>query len=327
MIVILLFVVIACMRVVQSVCGKRASNEVRNNKTFFLYGIYYETLAAVFSLITLCITGFDNFTVSTMICGFITAVFLMLQFYASLNAIKGCKLIVSQMMNNGGMLICCLLSWVWFGEKMSVLQGVGLLIFFIAAYLLSAAKREKDGNKPQKISKVTWILLLTMMLAEGGVEVSQKYFSLKVGSGNAAWFSFFMFLSSALIMTTGLMVIQVKEKRSTRLPLQEEQIHTAEQESPKTKLRLNKTLMICGSLLAFAVFVINLLVTRLGKEISSVILFPVSASISVCITVIVGWIVYKEKLTMKNLIGVALGLISIIVLATFTPETVSKLFG
>ena len=63
MIVILLFVVIACMRVVQSVCGKRASNEVRNNKTFFLYGIYYETLAAIFSLITLCITGFDNFTV------------------------------------------------------------------------------------------------------------------------------------------------------------------------------------------------------------------------------------------------------------------------
>ena len=210
---------------------------------------------------------------------------------------------------------------------MSVLQGVGLLIFFIAAYLLSAAKRERDGNKPQKISKVTWILLLTMMLAEGGVEVSQKYFSLKVGSGNAAWFSFFMFLSSALIMTTGLLVMQVKEKRLTRLPLQEEQIPTVEREEPKTKIRLNKTLMICGALLAFAVFVINLLVTQLGKEISSVILFPVSASISVCITVIVGWVVYKEKLTMKNLIGVALGLMSIIILATFTPETVSKLFG
>ena len=327
MVVILLFVVIACMRVVQSVCGKRASNQVRNNKTFFLYGIYYETLAAIFSLITLCIMGFDNFTISTMICGFITAVFLMVQFYASLNAIKGCKLIVSQMMNNGGMLICCLLSWVWFGEKMSVLQGVGLLIFFIAAYLLSAAKKERDGNKPQKISKVTWILLLTMMLAEGGVEVSQKYFSLNVGSGNAAWFSFFMFLSSALIMTTGLLVMQVKEKRLTRLPLQEEQIPTVEREEPKTKIRLNKTLMICGALLAFAVFVINLLVTQLGKEISSVILFPVSASISVCITVIVGWVEYKEKLTMKNLIGVALGLMSIIILATFTPETVSKLFG
>lgn len=318
--VILFFSIIAIMRVIQSICGKQASNEVKNNKIFFLYGTYYELLAALFSLITVCFAHFDGLTVSTFLCGLVTAVFLMIQFYANLYAIKGCKIIIAAMFSYGGLLISCILSWIFFDEPMSVLQCAGLLLFFISAYLLSANKQNDGNDKKNKISKWTWFLLIISMLAEGGVEFSQKYFSLKVTGGNIAWFSFFMFACSTLIMAIGLFVTIIREKYKT-LPLQDETACATDE-----KTRLNKPLLICGVLLAFAVFIINLLVTELGKTVSSAILFPVSASMATCITALVGLFVYKEKLSVKNVIGIILGLLSIIMLAVFTPETMSQIF-
>lgn len=155
--------------------------------------------------------GFDNFTISTMVCGLVTAVFLAIQFYANLNAVKGCKIIVSSMFTFGGLLICCLLSWIWFGETMSVLQGIGLLLFFISAYLLSSTNQEKSEPAKKRISTKTWILLIIVMLTKGFVEVAQKYFSLEVTGGNVAWYSFFMFAFSTLFMGIGLCVVKINE--------------------------------------------------------------------------------------------------------------------
>ncbi len=386
MIVVLFFIIIASMRVIQATCGKRASNEVESNKTFFLYGTYYQALAAVFSFITLCIMGFDDFNVATMICGLITSIFLMTQFYASLNAVKGCKIIVSSLFTYGGMIVCCIISWIWFGEKMSIFQGVGLAIFFASAYLISSQKQHSSKSETKRLSTKTFILLVIVLFAEGLVEVSQKYFSLKVASGNVAWYSFFMFLFSSVIMSVGFFTTKFRralggdnapnysvthktatdsttvldnnasETTSSVVSANEtvattdsttvldnnasettssvvsanETVATTDSTvaSKQKKFKfLNKPLLICGALLAFAVFVINLLVTELGKTVSSAVLFPVSATISICITVIVGWLVYKEKLTVKNIIGVVLGLIAIIVLALFTPEFTAKLFN
>ncbi len=312
--VIVCFVIIAGMRVIQSVCTKGVSNEVQNSKIFFLYGIYYELLAAVFSFITVCFSGFRGLSLQTILCGLVTAVFLMLEFYTGLMAIKHCKLVVCSMFQYGGLLISCLLSWWFFHEAMSILQGVGLILFFISAYLISSAQKTEDAVEKQKIPKETWVLLIVSMFAEGGVEISQKYFSLNVQGGNTAWYSFFMFLCSAIIMLIGLFFMYIANK------------NTFNDNAPIKTCRLNKTLYLYGALLAFAIFMINLLITNLGKSIDTVMLFPVSASIATCMTLLVGWFVYKEKLTIKNIVGVVLGLISVIVLSIFTPDMVANLF-
>lgn len=162
--------------------------------------MYYQALAAVFSLLALCFMGFEGFTLSTVLCGFVTAAFLMLNFYANLNAIKGCKLIVASMFGYGGMLVCCILSWMMFGEEMSALQGVGLLLFFLSAYMISSQKKETDARPT---GKKVWILLIVVMFSEGFVEVSQKYFSLRVSGGNVAWFSFLCFCAVRRLWQAG----------------------------------------------------------------------------------------------------------------------------
>ncbi|MBO5925174.1 MAG: hypothetical protein J6Q52_02840 [Clostridia bacterium] len=86
-------------------------------------------------------------------------------------------------------------------------------------------------------------------------------------------------------------------------------------------------LLICGLALAFALFVINLLVTEMSKSVDSILLFPISSAISIFITTLIGWIVFKEKLTLRNFVGLIIELISIIVIGMLTPDTVSTLFG
>ena len=334
MITVLLFFIIAIMRMIQTVCNKRVSNELKNTKTFFLYSVYYQALAAVFFFFSLSFVGFKGLTFSTVVCAFVMAAFLMINFYANLNAIKGCKLIVCSMFSYGGLIVCCVLSWIMLGEKMSVLQGVGLVLFFLSAYMISSQKKETEEKASSPITKKVWLLLIVVTLSEGVMEVSQKYFSKRITEGEVAWFSFFMFLFSTAIMATGYVITAIKNRTviKTNEPiqplLQTQELSVTESEGVAVgKKRLNKVLLISGVLLAFSVFVINTLVTEMGKKISSVILFPVIALISICITVFVGWIIYKEKLTTKNIIGVILGLIAVFVLSVCTPETLSKIFS
>ena len=333
--IVILFFAIAMMRVVQSVCNKRVSNAVKDSRTFFLYGVYYQALAAVFSLLTLVFTGFDGLTLSTAACGFVTAAFLTLNFYANLNVIKGCKLIVASMFGYGGLLVCCILSWILFGEEMSALQGVGLLLFFLAAYMISSPKKEATEKEDRPLTKKVFLLLLVVLFSEGFVEVSQKYFSLRISGGNVAGFSFFMFLFCTAFMALGFVFSLVKAGGRNALRdrlAPQPQLHTqaAEGETASVagkKAGLNRRLLICGALLAFAVFVINTLVAEMGKQVSSVIMFPVMALISICITAAVGRIVYKEKMTRKNIAGMILGLFAVIVLSVCTPAMLSKIFS
>ena len=76
--------------------------------------------------------------------------------------------------------------------------------------------------------------------------------------------------------------------------------------SKKRYKPMPKVLLICGAFLAFAVFVVNMLVTELGKTVESAILFSVSYAISIIITLLVGAFYYKEKPTWKNAIGIIL---------------------
>lgn len=244
---------------------------------------------ALFGVSSLLFFGTHNLNAETVICSLVSAVLFSASSYANLNAMKGCKIVVVSLFSFGGLIVSCLISWIWFGEAMSILQALGLLVFILAMYLLSSRKRQRDEEE-KRIDKKTWLLLAVVMLADGLVMVAQKYFSLRVDNGNVAWYSFFTFLFTAVFMACGLLITVWKQRKPK------------DGEAEKIK-RLPKTLLLCGIFLAFALFMINILVTELGKTISSVILFPSSSAISLSITALVGWVIYKEKLSVKNFIG------------------------
>ncbi len=346
MLIVLSFVAIAVMRVVQKICSKRVSNSVKSGELFFRYGAFYQFVAAFFSLITLAIVGFYGFNVPTVLCALASALLFAVDLYTGIEVLKGCSMTIASMFSLGGLIISCVLSIFMFDEPMSVFQAVGLVFFFVGAYLLTPSK----SKEKKKISLKTYILLFISFLVNGFVMVVQKYFSQKVVGGNVAMFSFLTFILNALILLSCAVVLTVKrnakEKAEAATTIEKAENEALESEvaisedlgecaavAEKKKEKkspvffgLTKTHLICGALLAFAVFVINLLVTELGKTVPSVILFPISSAISIGLSVIVGWVVYKEKLTVRNFVGLFVGLLGIVVIGVLTPATVAKWF-
>ncbi|MBQ8658779.1 MAG: hypothetical protein IJ506_06555 [Clostridia bacterium] len=309
LLIVLSFTAIAVMRVIQKVCSKKVSNEVVG-KTFFHYGGYYNLMSALFSLITLVIVGFNGFNLPTVLCALGTALFMAVELFAGIEAIKGCTLIVSQMFGVGALFIPCLVGIFLFDEPMSVWQWLGLVLFMVAMYFLVAPTKDKSKSEPaKKMSLKTIMYLIVCLLAGGGTMVVQKVFAVLVPNGNVATYSFLMFALNALILYAcyfGLIFIKrFARGKATKTPVAEAVAIT---ETPVRAgwQRLSKLLFVCGLLLAFAVFVINMLVTELGKTVPSAILFSVSYAISIIITILVGSIYYKEKISWKNVIGIVL---------------------
>ena len=302
--IVLSFAAIAVMRVVQKVCTKKVSNNVEGN-ILFRYGGYYQLLSTLFSLIALAIVGFYGFNWQTLLCAFGTSVFLAIELFSGIEALKGCSLIVSQMFTVGALFIPCLLGIFLFDEPMSVWQWVGLAIFMVAMYfMVSPAKVNGEVEKSGKISVRTLIMLIIGLISSGGTMVVQKAFSVLVPNGNVAAYSFLMFAFSSAVLYFAYFILSYIQTRKEKT-LEPTERATEEKSEAKWK-PLPKVLLVCGAFLAFAVFVINMLVTELGKTVESAILFSVSYAISILITILVGAIYYKEKVTWKNVIGIVL---------------------
>lgn len=304
--IVLCFAAIALMRVVQKVCSKKVSNAVVG-KTYFHYGGYYQFLSALFALITLIFVGFHGFDLPTVLCALGTAVFMAIELFAGIEALKGCSLIVSQMFSVGALFIPCLVGIFLFNEPMSLWQWIGLAIFMVAMYFMVSPSKEKQAEKPtQKMSVKTLLVLIVGLIASGGTMVVQKVFAVLVPNGNVAMYSFLMFALNALLLY-GCYVVSIFFKKGKETP--KESVETAQNPPINAKPKWEKlpvVLLVCGAFLALAVFLINQLVTTVAKTVPSAILFSVSYAISIVITILVGAIYYKEKITLKNVIGIVL---------------------
>ena len=313
--IVFFFVIIGCMRVIQKVCSKKVSNRI-DGKTYFHYGGYYQLLSAVFSLILLCFVGFHGFNGTMMLYAAGTAVFMAIELFTEIEALKGCSLIVGQMFMAGGLFIPCLFGNFFIeGQEMGLWQWLGLCIFMVSIYLMisqSKGKQEEvsEEKTKQKISLKTLIMLVLMMFAGGGTMVVQNAFGNLVQDGNTAMYSFLMFAFNALVLYICYLVQVIFVKKPSLHPLEGESV-----KQEKTLTPLPKILLICGAFLALALFAINILVTELTAVVQPSLLFSLSNAIAIIVTMLVGRIVYDEKMTIRNVIGIVLCAMSLAIIS------------
>ena len=297
--IVFFFVIIGCMRVVQKICSKKVSNQI-DGSTYFHYGGYYQLLSAVFSLIMLFIVGFHGFNGTMMLYAAGTAVFMAIELFTEIEALKGSSLIVGQMFMAGGLFIPCLFGNFFIeGQEMGVWQWLGLCVFMVAIYLMISQGNSKEETAEekvkQKISLKTIIMLVLMMFAGGGTMVVQNAFGNLVEDGNTAMYSFLMFAINALVLYICYLVQAMFFKKPSE-----------NQQAEHALKPLSKVLLICGAFLALALFAINILVTELTAVVQPSLLFSLSNAIAIIVTMLVGRFVYDEKMSIRNVIGIVL---------------------
>ena len=308
--IVFFFVIIGAMRVVQKVCSKKVSNQI-DGSTYFHYGGYYQLLSAVFSLILLLIVGFQGLKDAAAMKLYVayaagTAVFMAIELFTEIEALKGSSLIVGQMFQAGALFIPCLFGHFFIpNQKMNVWGWLGLCVFMVAMYLMISQKRAKnddasDEKSRQKISLKTLIMLILMMFGGGGTMVVQNAFGNLMQDGDTAMYSFLMFAINALVLYICYLVQALFFKKS-RAPEQTQAV----KKEPKLKL-LPKVLLICGAFLAVALFAINYLVTELTSVVAPSLLFSLSSAIAIIVTMLVGRFVYGEKMSFRNVVGIVM---------------------
>lgn len=194
MFIVISFLIIALMRVVQAVCNKKASTLVIGKRSFFCYGAFYQFIAAAFSFLYLCKVGFYGWNIETVLCSFCSALFLTINLFADLEAMKGTSLAVCAVFSTGGLFVPCVIGVFLFNEPMSVIQWWALAVFIVSIYLLSSG----TASSEKKMTIKTVAMLVLSCFANGLVMLAQKYFAFKDVNENVALYSCLTFCMGAL---------------------------------------------------------------------------------------------------------------------------------
>lgn len=309
--IIISFVAIAAIRIIQRTCHKETSNLVDTLVKSYAFGTLQQFLAAVISLLALFFVGFYGFNTATLLVAIITGILFALELWTSLEVLKGCSIAVASMFAFGGVIISVIASHFFFDEPVNFIQLIGLAMFFISVFLLTWTNKKTETQMNAK----TVILLIVNFLVNGLMTVAQKYFSLKVTPGNTAMYSLLTFMSASLTMLIGFLIFLFINQRKTSLP----------NEIKPNQPILNRKAHLFALILAVCLFLLNTLITEMGKTLSGVILFPVSCAIGILMSVIVGAVFYKEKLSTLKIIGLVLGILSIVIISVFTTEMITSL--
>nr|WP_299068875.1 DMT family transporter [uncultured Allomuricauda sp.] len=180
---------------------------------------------------------------------------------------------------------------VFYKEVLSLYQIIGILLALAAVYF--ASMKEKSIA----FSKKTLLLPLLVFLGSGIIDISVNYFQENhLAQHEVAIFSAMVFGFAAL---TGLIFIGVK--------------------SVKKPLRVNIKNIVGGIVLGVPnYFSIFFLIRALqNEELDSAAIFTLNNVAIVMLSTLLGIAIFKEKLSLKNWGGIALAIVSIMLVALF----------
>lgn len=211
-------------------------------------------------------------------------VFIMLSQMLYISALKKEQVSVCSLIYSCGFIIPTFFGALYYGEKILIFDIIGVAIMIAAVYFVSGFE------KGHKVSKYL-LMAFGAMLSSGLVGVSQKICIKTYGSGSV---NSCLFVAFAVMLAISIV------------------LKLASKEKAPNMQRKTAVLML---LFAVAVVFQNKLNLFLSGEFPSMLFFPTVNGGCIALTSIFAWILFKEKLTKKQVLGVVLSLVSIFLIS------------
>ena len=228
------------------------------------------------------------------ICIPLGLLFIIIFYLISLTA-QRISISTASVANKMSVIMPVLFSVIFLGQQLSILKVVGIILAMIAVYLSTRANGKENVNP-----KLIWLPIL-VFIGSGLIDIAinaSNQFYIK-SSYESALFSICTFLSAFIVGTIVLMYLIVVKKG----------ISFNEVIAPKNILGG----LIIGIPNYFSIyFIFKSLDANL---LQSAQLFPVLNLSNVALSAFLGWAVLKEKLSVINITGIALAIISILLIS------------
>ena len=288
-------IIILLLRVPQNFSSKKTSGLVTNSQSYFLYGSYSYTLAGLIAFVMLLFDGMSGFSLSAVGISALGAVSLAVSLFCSIEALKSGVMVLAAMAGSAGLLLPCIAGIFMFNEPMKPMQFIGIALLIFSGWLLIGYSKEQTGSFTPR----TLLLLIGSMLSNGSVMLAQKMFSKYLPDTSVSIFSFLTFGLIGIGMFIGLVPSLLSQSGRAKIAA------------------VPKPVFLYGTISSIILLAINQLATLAGRNVPSAIMFPINDGGATIITAITAAIFFKEKLTVRSVCGLILGIGSLIVINLF----------
>jgi drug/metabolite transporter (DMT)-like permease len=270
----------------------------------FLSIVQLPLITSVFNLLYyfLLNKGQVHFGGYTMLMAFLYACCTTFNTIVGLIIMKYCPMaLFSMFIMMGGMFLPFLVGAIFLNEPVSVYRIIAIIVLLVALAVISM---EKNKNP---ISIKGLLLCFSVFIVNGLVSTISKLHQVNVQALSSVDFSFWI-TAITLLMTAIMNIVIIKKK----------QVINTEQDNGEQCISLRKHIFIHKVLLILAMSVVSCtgaICQQIGaKTIDAGMLFPMTSGGSIVLMTVFGAILYKEKLTKRQLIGLIIGVISIVFL-------------
>ena len=252
------------------------------------------SIVSVFVFLIFC--GFGAVSYFTLILGIVFGAATAIACVTNLFAFQCGPMSYTTVIISFSTLISALSGVMFFGESLSVTQIVGIALM-LASFVL-AVKSEKG----EKGANLKWLLLsIASFLSVGGIGVMQKVHQSSEFREELDEFLIIAFISSTVLSLLFILAMKWLGRKGEKI----------KRELSKKDLCLIAGIMVVSGI---AVAVNNQFNLYLSGVIDSAVFFPVVNGGGLVLATLAALLIFKEKLSLKQWIGILLGTLSVVLL-------------
>jgi len=280
-----IFAILSCvpLYVVNSFCDKIISSKEQNRYNY-IYNALKFLICSICMLPMLLYEKKYVFAAGSLFCGICCGVMYAISKTVMLKGYEKTSVAFMTLCHSSGMILPCIIGHFFWSEKLNAISVLGIMLAILSIVLLKGGQ-----EKNKKINLMGAIFGIVIFLTSGGVMIAQKLMGIYFAEQSISAYNFYSFIVPFLIICCLVRPKQIVggEKKNKGLAF------------------------ICAFGSAVSLCVISFVMTSLSGRVPSVLLFPLFNGLGIIFVCIGSVFAFKEKLTVKKLIGLVLGVIGL----------------
>lgn len=251
------------------------------------------------ALALMCLDGFGKISTFSVLLGILFGAVTAIQGITNICAIQIGPLSYTTVIISFSTIITALSGFLFFGESLGLSRIVGVILMLVSFVLATESKTSEE-----KKANLKWfILCIVAFISTGGIGIMQKVHQSSQYKDELNAFLIIAFVSSAVFCALFAFILNRYESKKGNV----------KNDRKKDSKAIILTLVI---MLVFGICVAlnNNLNLYLSGVMDSAVFFPVVNGGSLILTTLAAVFLFKERLSAKRWVGIAIGIASVIFL-------------
>ena len=230
-----------------------------------------------------------HFNSLTLLISFMYSLMLVVAIYLTIYAYQHTTVAITSIFCTASLIVPIIFGTFLFGDTITISQIFWIILMFVGIYFITSTNEKSEHKFTIKV----FFVLVAILVVFGLGSVSMQLFTNYVPMGDPAVFMFFAYVFATLILLVLMPFVSVKGQAERKAPVKS---------------------YVFGALAAVFTYLSEHLMTTLTAHIPSPILFTVVNGSYIIGAALVGTVWFKERLTIKNIAGIIIATVSIILI-------------